>query len=246
MWLPLNRSGYQHDFSRASIWQAIWVTPRMPQCISVVALTLSIARNKFHQQDFLLAVLRCGAGSWIAWDPKQWSLGVLLSMPTIETDGSSINRHLIFCTGPDSAPCTATPASHSLSVVETAELIILAWCREAAGKCLKVIVCDAKHSEFCQCLSNNFIWNVLGKDIVRRNSYHGYNSNILKHLIKGIMCIRKVFCVWLSLMLLWLMQYCMPFCILILNIYIYSKKVGENAGRISTDTGITFECLMLY
>lgn len=33
---------------------------------------------------------------------------------------------------------------------------------------------------------------------------------------------------------------------LLLHIYICSKKVGKNAGKISTDAGITFEGLMLY
>lgn len=101
---------------------------------------------------------------------------------------SLINRHLTFGTGPDSAPVhhhTFFPQSEYCW--NCAKLIILAWCREVAGKCLKISVGDAMHCEFHWCLSNNFILNILGKDVVMRNSYHGYNSNILKHLIKGIM-----------------------------------------------------------
>lgn len=59
-------------------------------------------------------------------------------------------------------------------------------------------VCDAKHCEFCECLSNNCILNILGKDTVMRKSYHGYNSNILKDLIEGIMNKESFLCVAVS------------------------------------------------
>lgn len=59
-------------------------------------------------------------------------------------------------------------------------------------------------------------------------------------------CLLRVTVLYTTLALAVLCAILVALNFLLLHIYICSKKVGKNAGKISTDAGITFEGLMLY